>query len=128
MELLSSDIEEYLKKVKTLIDAGQYRIELNGNRLANRDLFSDYVFTEEMLKQILLSLDVTDFSEAVQNEHKGFEHETLYVFGKEVKLLPKFGGEKESVNLYIKFNKLGSKYVIVISFHKQMHPLKYKFE
>lgn len=35
---------------------------------------------------------------------------------------------KELVPLYIKFNKLEAKYVIVISFHKQRHSLEYKFK
>ena len=32
----------------------------------------------------ILSLTEMDFSEILQNEHKGFEHERLYVFGKDV--------------------------------------------
>lgn len=69
-----------------------------------------------------------DFSEVRYNEHKGFEHEKLYVFGKDVNLLPRFGSGEELVSLYIKFNKLESRYVIVISFHKQKYPLKYQFK
>lgn len=83
---------------------------------------------EEKRKQILLSLTTTDFSTILPNEHVGFEHELLYVFGKTVNLLPRFGTGEEVVPLYIKFNKLESKHVIVISFHKQSHPLKYKFK
>ena len=78
-------------------------------------------------KQILLSLEAADFSEIRHNIHKGYEHELLYVFGKDVKLLNRFGSEEEQVSLYIKFNKLESLYVIVISFHKQKYPLNYKF-
>ena len=32
------------------------------------------------------------------------------------------------VGLYIKFNKLENKYVIVVSFHEQKHPLTYYFK
>jgi len=35
-------------------------------------------------KEMILSLTVMDFSEILQNEHKGFEHEKRYVFGKDV--------------------------------------------
>ena len=79
-------------------------------------------------EEILLSLTARDFSEIRLNEHKGYEHEMLYVFGKDVNLLRRFGSGEECVSLYIKFNKLESKYVIVISFHKQKYPLKYQFE
>lgn len=79
-------------------------------------------------KEIILSLTATDFSEIRHNTHKGYEHELLYVFGKDVKLLRRFTSGEEQVSLYIKFNKLELRYVIVISFHKQKYPLKYKFK
>ena len=47
---------------------------------------------------------------------------------KDVKLLRRFDSGEEQVSLYIKFNKLESRYVIVISFHKQKYPLNYKFK
>ncbi len=69
-----------------------------------------------------------DFSEIIQNEHKGFEHESLYVFGKDVILLERNGTEEKTVSLYIKFNKLENCFVIVISFHEQKYPLTYYFK
>jgi signal transduction histidine kinase len=75
----------------------------------------------------VLSLTVMDFSEILQNEHKGFEHEKLYVFGKDVTLLERNGTEEKTVSLYIKFNKLENCFVIVISFHEQKYPLTYYF-
>ena len=128
MEVTLTDIEKYLEEVKKAINNGKYRVEMNENRQDNEDLVMDYVIDEKLRKQILLSLTATDFSEILPNEHKGFEHELLYVFGKDVNLLHKFGSGEELVSLYIKFNKLEWKYVIVISFHKQRHPLKYKFK
>lgn len=128
MEVRFIDIERYLEEIKTAINAGKYRVEMNDKRQDNQDLFIDYVIDEEKRKQILISLTATDFSAILPNEHVGFEHEMLYVFGKAVDLLHRFGTGEELVPLYIKFNKLESKYVIVISFHKQSHPLKYKFK
>lgn len=127
MNVTIEDVEMYLEDVKEAINAGRYRIAMNENRQDNRDLFVDYVISEEQRKQILLSLEAADFSEIRHNTHKGYEHELLYVFGKDVKLLNRFGSEEEQVSLYIKFNKLESLYVIVISFHKQKYPLNYKF-
>lgn len=127
MNVTIADVEKYLEDVKEAINAGRYRIAMNENRQDNQDLFVDYVISEEQRKQILLSLEAADFSEIKHNTHKGYEHELLYVFGKDVKLLNRFGSEEEQVSLYIKFNKLESLYVIVISFHKQKYPLNYKF-
>lgn len=128
MEVTIADIDKYLEEVKTAINAGKYRVEMNDKRQDNQDLFIDYVIDEEKRKQILLSLTATDFSAILQNEHIGFEHEMLYVFGKDADLLHRFGTGEELVPLYIKFNKLEWNYVIVISFHKQKHLLKYKFK
>lgn len=87
----------------------------------------DYVIDEAKAKEIILSLTVIDFSEILQNEHRGYEHEKLYVFGKDVTLLERNGTEEKTVSLYIKFNKLENCFVIVISFHEQKHPLTYYF-
>lgn len=51
-----------------------------------------------------------EFSEILPNEHRGFEHELLYVLGKDVNLLHRFESGEELVSFYIKFNKLESKY------------------
>ena len=128
MKVTIADIDEYLEEVKEAIRVGRYRIEMNTNTQDNQDLFIDYIINEEKRKQILLSLTAMDFSEIRHNTHRGFEHELLYVFGKDVKLLQRFGSSEEQVSLYIKFNKLESRYVIVISFHKQNYPLNYMFK
>lgn len=82
---------------------------------------------EAKAKRILLSLTPADFSEIRQNEHKGFEHEQLYIFGKDVRLLERYGMEEKTVPLYIKFNKRDDCFLIVISFHEQQYPLTYYF-
>lgn len=128
MDVTIADIEKYLEDVKEAISVGRYRVEMNENRQDNRDLVMDYIVDEEKRKQILLSLTAMDFLEIRHNTHIGYEHELLYVFGKDVKLLRRFDSGEEQVSLYIKFNKLESRYVIVISFHKQKYPLNYKFK
>lgn len=127
MNIDRNDVEQYLSEVKEAINNDRYRLDLNTNRQDNIDLFLTYVIDEAKAKEILLSLTVTDFSSVVQNEHQGYEHEKLYIFGKEVSLLERSGTEEKTVPLYIKFNKLGNSYVIVISFHEQHYPLGYCF-
>jgi hypothetical protein len=121
------DIEQYLSEVKEAVENDNYRIARNARRQDNINLFSDYVIDEMKAKEIILSLTVMDFSEILQNEHRGFEHEELYVFGKDVTLLERNGTEERTVSLYIKFNKLENCFVIVISFHEQRYPLTYYF-
>lgn len=122
------DIEQYLSEVKAAVENDRYRLARNCRRQDNINLFLDYVIDEANAKEIILSLTVMDFSEILQNEHKGFEHERLYVFGKDVILLERNGTEEKTVSLYIKFNKLENCFVIVISFHEQKYPLTYYFK
>ena len=121
------DVEQYLSEVKEAVEKDNYRLDRNARRQDNINLFLDYVIDETKAKEIILSLTVMDFSEILQNEHKGFEHEKLYVFGKDVNLLERNGTEEKTVSLYIKFNKLEDCFVIVISFHEQKYPLTYYF-
>ena len=128
MNIDKKDIEQYLSEVKEAVGNDRYRLERNDKRQDNINLFLDYVINEAKAKEIILSLTAMDFSEILQNEHKGFEHEQLYVFGKNVILLERNGAEEKTVSLYIKFNKLENSFVIVISFHEQKYPLTYYFQ
>lgn len=95
------DIEQYLANVKEAVENDRYRLDRNARRQDNIDLFLDYVVDESKAKQIILSLTAMDFSMILQNEHKGYEHEKLYVFGKDVTLLERNGSEEKIVPLYI---------------------------
>lgn len=127
MLINKKSIEQYLEDVKAAVRNNRYRIDRNKNRLDNLNLFTDYLIDEAKAKKILLNLDVMDFSTILRNEHAGFEHELLYVFGKDVRLLERYGTKEKTVSLYIKINKLENSFVIVISFHEQKYPLKYYF-
>lgn len=120
-----NEIEKYLIDVKQAIKEKRYQVSA---RDKNEQLFVKYNITEQLREEILLDLQIDDFCEAVHNEHPKFSHEILYVFGKDVYLLPRFGGKERTVSLYIKFNKLENLYCIVISFHEQEYPLKYAFK
>lgn len=123
-----SEINDYLGEAKKLILDGKFRIALNSNRLTNLSLFDEYLINVESVKSILLNLTVYDFCEKVQNKHANFNHEWLYVFGKEIDLIKRFEEKSEMVPLYIKFNKIEDKFLIVVSFHKQKYPLVYYFQ
>ena len=128
MNIERESIEQYLLKVKKSVKKDKYRLDHNSRRQDNIKLFLDYVIDEAKVKEVILDLDTQDFSTILQNEHKGFEHEKLYVFGKDIILLERNGTEEKTVSLYIKFNKLENCFVIVISFHEQKYPLTYYFK
>lgn len=124
MHVDKSEIETYLSEVFKAVNEGRYQIAA---RPKNRQIYTDYIFTEEAAKEVILSLKKEDFSEKVQNEHPKYRSEILYIFGKDVWMIPRYGEEPEKVSLYIKFNQLANHYVVVISFHKQEYPLSYRF-
>lgn len=128
MNIEKKDIEKYLYDMKKAVENDRYRIDRNTRRQDNINLFLNYIIDEAKAKEIILSLTVMDFSEILQNEHKGFEHEKLYAFGKDITLLERNGTEEKMVSLYIKVNKLENCFVIVISFHEQKYPLTYYFK
>ena len=121
-----SEIADYLTKAQKLIVQNKFSIALNSNRMTNLSLFDEYLIDEERIK-IILDLTEDDFCEKVQNKHVQFQHEWLYIFGKEISLMKRYEEKSEVVPLYIKFNMIENKFVIVISFHKQKYPLVYYF-
>lgn len=122
-----SKIADYLSRAKKLIVQNKFYIALNSNRMTNLSLFDEYLIDEERIKIILLDLTEDDFCEKVQNKHVQFQREWLYIFGKEISLMKRYEEKSEVVPLYIKFNMIENKFVIVISFHKQKYPLVYYF-
>ena len=121
-------IEEYLAEVRQKIKNGMCRFALNKNRQDNIYLLVDYAIKKWEVKEIISTLNYEDFSEILHNEHKEFEDELLYVFGKTVELRRKTSQEFVEVPLYIKINNVKDSAVIIISFHEQKHPLKYYFK
>lgn len=128
MKIDQNAVAHYLSEVQDAIRKNRYIISQNSHRRDNQKLFQDYVIDEAKAKQILLELDVLDFSEVRQNDHDGHRDEMLYIFGKNVRLLERYGETEKTVSLYIKFNKLENCYVIVVSFHEQRFPLSYYFK
>lgn len=128
MNIDQKEVGQYLSEVKKAVEQDNYRIDRNSRRQENINLFLNYVIDEAKAKEIILSLTIMDFSEILQNEHRGFEHEKLYVFGKDIVLLERNGRGEKPVSLYIKLNKLENCFVIVISFHEQRYPLTYYFK
>ena len=99
LNIEQKDIEQYLSEVKEAVEKDHYRLDRNARRQDNINLFLDYVIDEAKAKEIILSLTVMDFSEILQNEHKKYGHEKLYVFGKDVTFLER-NGRKNGISVY----------------------------
>lgn len=121
-------IERYLSDVKSKVRDDLFRVERNDKRQENNNLFLRYVINKNKVKEVLLSLNSEDYSETRLNEHTGYEHELLYIFGKTVLLTERIGENRVKVPLYIKINNCENGPVIIISFHKQKFTLKYYFK
>ncbi|MBR0308617.1 MAG: hypothetical protein IJH92_06970, partial [Mogibacterium sp.] len=79
MKITQDEIREYLSEVKAAVKTNRYTIATNKNRQDNIDLFIDYVIDEADVKDILLSLEVGDFSERRQNDKEGYEYQCVTV-------------------------------------------------
>lgn len=116
MEDLRRDVENYLIEIKQSIKENRYRIDRNSRRQDNIDLFFYYILSEEKAKKNIVKFNNRRFLEKRNNTHVGYEHEQLYVFGKDVTLLERFGDGERNVSLYIKFNKLSDGFTMGIYF------------
>jgi hypothetical protein len=125
----SKEIDEYLEKIKKCVRENKYSISLNGNRNENKEFIEDYRIDTKKEKEILLSLTHKNFCYAVDNTNPKYPNEKLYVFSTRCQL--ENWGLIESVNIYIKTNKLrvksGEDIVIVISMHKLKRAIKFLF-
>jgi len=123
------EIDSILDIIRNCIIEKKYTISMNPKRQENIDFRDEYNITSSRVEQILLQITVDDFCHSLQNKHKGFEHEVLYVFAPHVELHNVLGN-KEVLCIYVKFNiitQADDKFVIVISFHKLNKNIKYAF-
>lgn len=123
------EINDILAKIKSCIASDRFTISLNENRQENIDFINEYNIRSDKQKSILMQIQTEDFCHSLQNTNVGYEHEVLYVFVPQVSLF-NASGEKETLDIYTKFNKIdlpsGSR-TVVISFHKRNKPVDYLF-
>ncbi len=126
---IKEQICSVLNTIKDCVREKRYVISKNKNRQENIDFINEYNLTSKKQREILLGTEPEDFCHTLQNINLGFEHETLYVFCRQVMLF-NFRGAEELVDIYTKFNIIdisSGKRVIVISFHKCNNPIDYLF-
>ena len=125
--LVSTDdeITEYLSKIKELIIKNNNNLIISTNRDINLSFMKKYGLTKKNIIDIINSLNEVNFEEKVINEHQDYPNENLYIFSKNIELVDDKGNIKD-VMLYIKFNLLNKK-VILISFHEAKYKFKGKY-
>lgn len=122
----NDDIDEYLEKVKNIINTNNSDLIISLNRDINRNFMINYALKKRSVIQIINNLSSDNFEEKVLNNHTNFKDEYLYIFSIVMDLID-IKGKTKKVTIYIKFNLLDTK-VILVSFHEAKYKFKEKKE
>lgn len=122
----NDDIDKYLEKVKNIINNNSSNLIISLNRDINRDFMANYSLRKKNVIQIINNLSSNNFEEKVINNHTDFKDEYLYIFSTVMDLTGTKGKTKKVI-IYIKFNLLDTK-AILVSFHEAKYKFKEKKE
>ena len=122
----NDDIDEYLEKVKNIMNTNNSDLIISLNRDINRNFMINYALKKGSVIQIINNLSSDNFEEKVLNNHTNFKDEYLYIISI-VMDLTDIKGKTKKVTIYIKFNLLDTK-VILVSFHEAKYKFKEKKE
>ena len=109
---------------------GQFTISLEGSKIENMQFIEEYNINEEKIVDILSEITEEDFCYGLKNMKDGILYNDLYVFCP-VKELYNIKGEKEVVDVYMRFNIVETdtdNYRLLISLHKRNKPITYIFK
>lgn len=104
-------------------------VSLEGSRVENMQFIEEYNINEEKIVDMLTGLTEADFCYGLKNMQNGNVCNDLYVFCP-VRELYNIKGEKESVDVYMRFNIIETgegKYRALVSLHKRNKPITYLF-
>ena len=118
------DVSEYLKEIKECIKKDKNNLKLQQNRQNNFEFMVEYNLNKNVIIDIINQLELIDFIDKVANRHKEYKDEVLYIFNKNYELTNDHGNKK-IVFIYIKFNYINPK-VILVSFHEAKYKCKEK--
>ncbi|MDB8791053.1 hypothetical protein PN398_09970 [Romboutsia sp. 1001216sp1] len=128
MQITKEEVNKIIEKVKECVYNGLYKISINPNRIENETFINEYRLTTKRQEEMILALDVYDFSRIDIDKNNNIE--ILYFFGKEYELNHVERG-MENIEVYIKFTIKQRRYdefMMIISFHKANWPIKYHFK
>ncbi len=122
-------ISNLINIIKDCAMEGRISISLEGSRMENMQFIEEYNINEEKLVHILCNLKEEDFCYGLKNMKDGIEYNDLYIFCP-IKKLYNITGEKENVEVYMRFNILeedGKVQRVLFSLHKRNKPITYLF-
>lgn len=128
MQITEQEVTEILEKVKACVHKGLFRISLNPNRIENENFIDEYKLTTKKQKDMILALDIYDFSKIDKDKNNNIE--ILYFFGRQYVLNHRDRGI-ENIEAYIKFAiklRNNNDFILFISFHKANYPIQYYFK
>ena len=116
-------IKYYLSEIKELIDNDCYSIEINASREENLEFLQDYNINTKKEKEILMSLEYTDFCYAVKNKTNNpkYANEILYM-----KIKYKYAKTIFITSEYIEYLKKDEQ--IIINTLDELRPILRKFK
>lgn len=123
-------IKNLVEIIKDCVRENRYTISLEDNKMENIQFIEEYNISEKKRIDILFNLNYRDFCYGLQNLKDGVEENNLYVFCVERELY-NIEEEKESIDIYLKFNVLYSEmeeYRLLVSLHKRNKPIEYVFK
>ncbi|MGM9934569.1 hypothetical protein [uncultured Clostridium sp.] len=122
-------ITNLINIIKKCVMDDRVTVSLEGSRVENMQFIEEYNINEEKIVDMLTGLTEADFCYGLKNMQNGNVCNDLYVFCP-VRELYNIKGEKESVDVYMRFNIIetgGGKYRALVSLHKRNKPITYLF-
>jgi len=121
---MKEEVQELLDKMKMKLNKKNSFIL--SDRDKNNSFCSEYSLSSKIIKKILKNLTIFDFAKVMDNCHKDYVDEKLYLFAPRLELVNSCG-EKELVQIYLKINYICNT-IVIVSLHKCDYALKYAFK
>lgn len=117
------EIKEYLKKLKEIIENGDFYIPNTSKKQKNKNFIETYKLNSKKQKKMLLSIEYTDFCYSIDDDDN--QSERLYVFARNYDL--DCWGTQKNVLVYIKVVIKSNDYAVIVSFHEPEKNIKKLF-
>lgn len=119
-----NDVEIFLKTIQDKLKYDCRNLQISIKQGNNKKFLMEFALTKEDIRQIILSLKVTDFSAKMESIHPKFKNH-LYLFAPYCNFIHK-AGIRVRVQIYLKlvYTKPGNQ-IIVVSVHLPKEKLSY---
>lgn len=118
------EIDLYLKKIKEQIEKENFIVPVTDKRAENRDFVNTYNLNKKKQKEMLMTLESTDFCYSADDYRNKTERH--YIFAREYEL--DSWGNINNIQVYIKIVQKENNFVVVISFHEPNKKIVHLFK